>query len=260
LGKKVERLKGKWLSEQEVWSLLTAADHPRDKALLGVTWEGGFRIGESLGLTIGNCKRKSYGFDVTVSGKTGTRTMQIVVTAPLLEMWLYNHPDKDNKQAPVFLRLKDGFYGSRHKPIGLTAADQLIKKIARRVGLKKDVSIHWLRHTQCTFYADNGVSDEEMRKIFGWKPGSKMPSRYTHLSGSHTRRTVLTLRGVTSEKVEPKSTLMQPKKCLRCGDREKAQKIVEKEKKKDQVWRLLMEPGVVERLQKVLEKEGIKIE
>jgi len=26
------------------------------------------------------------------------------------------------------------------------------------------------------------------------------------------------LRGVTSEKVEPKSTLMQPKKCLRCGE------------------------------------------
>ena len=101
--KKVEwegKLKDKWLTENEIYELLGSADHPRDKALAGITWEGGFRSGEVLGLRIGNCKKKSYGFDVIVSGKTGTRTMQIVLTTPLLETWLYYHPMKHDKQAP----------------------------------------------------------------------------------------------------------------------------------------------------------------
>ena len=213
-----EKLKEKWLTERQMYDLLGAADHPRNKALIGLPWEGGFRPGEALALNVGDCKKASYGFDVTVSGKTGTRTMPIVLTAPLLETWLYHHPEKDNPQAPLFTRLKAGPHGPRLERIKIGAADALIKSLCRLAGIKKKVSMHWLRHTQCTSYADHDINEKKMRSIFGWGPHSKMPSRYSHITGRHTKPTVLALRGVQEIKVKQKPRLMKPKKCFRCGE------------------------------------------
>ena len=262
-----KKLKNKWLSEQEIWKLLAAADHPRDKSLIGVTWEGGFRREEVLGLTVGDCKKKSYGFDITVSGKTGTRTLQIVLMAPLLEMWLYNHPAKNDPQSGLWLRLVGGRWGTQFEPIKVGAADKIIKKLAKRAGIRKKVSLHWLRHTQCTFYADNDVNEAKMREIFGWTPNSKMPSRYTHLSGRSSKKTVLALRGVKKIEEKVKADIMQPKTCLRCGetnifdakfcrkcgtvlDREEAERIVKEEKETRRMMELLRNPNVIRVLER----------
>lgn len=265
-----KRLKDKWLSEREIWKLLEAADHPRDKALVGVTWEGGFRMAEVLGLRIGDCKKKSYGFDVTVSGKTGTRTMQLVLMAPLLELWLYNHPGKNDPQAALWVRLADGRWGSRFQSIRKDRAEKIIKKLSKRAGIRKNVSFHWLRHSQCTFYADSDVNEAKMREIFGWTSTSKMPSRYTHLTGRSSKKTVLALRGV--EKVEEKvsARILAPKKCLRCGesnsfdalycqkcatvlDPKEAAEIVKKQELLDRVAKLFEKKGFLERLEKAVE-------
>jgi len=204
----------KILTEAEVRSLIQAADNPRDKAMVGLCWEGGFRIGELLSITVGDCEKTGVGYNVKVTGKTGTRIMPIILTAPLLEMWLYSHPAKQDKQSLLWLRLHSNRYG----PIGETGADHMIKKLARRAGLRRNVHWHMLRHTQATFYAKNNVNEEQMRKIFGWEKDSNMPSLYTHLTTRDIEETVLALRGVKKIEKTVKAQTLEPRTCLRCGE------------------------------------------
>ena len=154
------KLKDKWLSESEVWSLIGAADHPRDKALFGTTWEGGFRDCEILPLKIGDCRKTSYGFDLTVSGKTGTRTVPICLTAPLLEMWFYNHPAHNDPQSFVWIRRKAGKFGSRFERLKIGIVNRTLKKTAGQAGIRKNVSLYWLRHTQATWVAQQDMNED----------------------------------------------------------------------------------------------------
>jgi integrase len=209
------KLKGKWLSENEVALLIENADSTRDKALVGVCWEGGFRAGELLGLRIGDCKRASYGFDLMVSGKTGTGLVPIVLTAPLLDQWLSCHPRRDDKNAFVFIRRK----GSGFEPILVASADKMLHRIVARAGIQKRVTLHWLRHTQATYVADHDVNEEKMRKMFRWAKGSAMPSRYTHLTGEDAKRTKLALVGVEKVEERTEQSKLTPRSCFGCGER-----------------------------------------
>jgi site-specific recombinase XerD/ribosomal protein L40E len=261
------------LSETEVRALIQAADNPRDKAMVGVCWEGGFRIGELLSIIIESCEKTGTGYNLKVTGKTGTRVMPIVLTAPLLEMWLYNHPAKDNKQSPLWVRL----HGNRYESIGTVGVDHMIKKLARRAGIQRNVHWHMLRHTQATFYARNNVNEEQMRKVFGWEKDSNMPSLYTHLTARDVEETVLALRGIKKAEKTVKTQTLEPRTCFRCGEnnpfdadyclkcgttltREKAEKAIHREEVLDAVCEFLKNPEnldkLIERREQLREKVG----
>ena len=95
------------LTEQEIDSLLKAAEHPRDKAFIAMLYELGARIGEIGGLRIKNVSRDEYSFIVDLKGKTGHRTPRIVMSDPYLSAWLNAHPLKDDPNAPLWTLLGD---------------------------------------------------------------------------------------------------------------------------------------------------------
>jgi hypothetical protein len=66
------------------------------------------------------------------------------------------------------------------------------------------VNPHLLRHTRATEAARSGWNEEQMRKFFGWAPGSPMPSTYTHLTAEDMRERVLKDRGGSGPKQEPR--------------------------------------------------------
>jgi hypothetical protein len=49
---------------------------------------------------------------------------------------------------------------------------------------------HDFRHTRATEAARDNWNEEKMRCYFGWKPGSRMPSLYTHLALGDLREQV----------------------------------------------------------------------
>jgi len=265
-----ERLKGKHLSEGEFWQILNAVDHPRDKAMLCVGVAGGLRPGELLGLRVGDVKASSAGFMVTVSGKTGTRTFAMSLFAPALLLWLQHHPKRDDFDAPLWVRLKAGVKGL-WEPLGYDGADRNFKRFARRAGVAKKVSLHWLRHTKVTWTfrrKDVRVSDDMARKMFGWTKNSSMPARYSHLTGADTVDAFLALDGVkeVTRKIEEPSCLA-PKKCLGCGEVnifdalfcrkcglplsvEEAERILERNRKIEKVAELLEDLDLEELLKR----------
>lgn len=259
-----KKLRDKWLSEDEVYRMIDVADNPQDKAVVGVGIEGALCANELLGLRVGDCEAKGYGFDVTVSrDKTDlTNCFPVVLFAPLLANHLNHHPQKNVRDAPMWICRRGKNAGKALEYIGV---NRLVGRLAKRAGIHRTVTAHFLRHTKVTWtYQQKRVriSDELACKMFRWKPGSAMPKRYAHLTGADGKEAMLALAGVEEvvTKIE-KPSLLRPKKCFKCGeantfdakfckacstvlDREEAEKVVEKQRVIDDLFETLSDPEV----------------
>ena len=179
-----KKLKNKWLTKKQFYKLLDVVDNPRDKALICVCLEGGLRLGELLGLKIKDVHVASYGYDMAVSGKTGSSSFPMVLFAPILKNWLNHHPFKHDPDSPLWVRRK----GLAKDQICSYTVFLLLKKYAKHAGLPH-ISLHWLRHSKITWTAKDKnvrISDEVAKKLFRWSKNSRMYSHYTHLHGVDT--------------------------------------------------------------------------
>lgn len=228
-----KKLKDKAFSEDEMYRLLDVIDSPRDRAFFAVGADGGLRPGELIGMNIGDCKPESYGFDIVVSGKTGTRVVQLVWSASVLRFWLNHHPLRYKRDAPLWIQ-RSGYGFGR---ISYSSMNKFhMKKYCERAGIfrwktvkdKKTgqskqinaVSLHYLRHTCATWTAKNNkvhVSVATANEMFGWTRNSPMWLRYMHITGKDSKTTKLALAGIKDLEDEAPNVLTQTK-CLNCSE------------------------------------------
>lgn len=239
-----KKLAKKAFTEEEFYKLLNVIDNPRDKAFIGVGGEGGLRPGELLGLNVGDCEPAPYGFIITVSGKTGTRPVPIVLFAPLLKTWLNHHPQRKNKEAPLWVQRgrinKNVFTRVTYWPMNAYHLKRYCKlagiyrpKIAKCKGkdgkiITKEVngaSLHYLRHTKVTWTAKNRkvhIGIKQANKMFGWSPNSTRYLHYSHIAGQDSEDAFLELAGVKEVDEPAKPSMLLRKKCLGCGEQNSA--------------------------------------
>lgn len=200
------------LTEDEIKGLAEACDNLRDRAFVLVLYESGCRIGEILGMKIKHIQANEYGFALTVSGKTGSRRVLILSSAPALANWLNIHPYRNNPESYVWLGLSNR---NKNEPLVYPGVLMMLKKIAERAGIKKRVNPHSFRHARATHLA-NHLTEAQMKQYFGWVQGSDMASIYVHLSGRDVDSALLKLNGIKIDerKVEER---LKAQTCPRCG-------------------------------------------
>lgn len=204
------------LTEEEVLKLVETADNQRDKALVMTLYESGCRVGELLTARIRNVAFNENGATITVTGKTGSRRILLISSAPLLGSWLENHPAKNNPDALLWVTKFNRVSGEKHPPLGYAAVNKLLNKLRERAGISKRIYPHLFRHTRATHLA-NKLTEAQMKQIFGWTPDSGMASVYVHLSGRDVDNALLELHGLrTQTQNDPKIKL---KICPRCSER-----------------------------------------
>jgi len=205
------KLPDELLTKPEVMEMVKAADHPRDKAIIGILYEGGIRVGELASLRIKNVVFDEHGAVIKVKGKAGERRVRIVTFASSLAQWLEMHPRRDDKEAPLWVNLS-----TNYKKEGITydALSKNIKRIAKKAGIKKNVTPHLFRHSRATHLA-NYLTEAEMKEVFGWVQSSKMAATYVHLSGRNIDNKILRIHGI-NVKDEDKEEELKPVKCPRC--------------------------------------------
>ena len=193
-------------------TLIRAMDHPRDRAIIAVTFDTGARLDEIASLKIGALTlHREYGM-VALHGKTGTRDVAFVRALPYLGTWLNMHPAPSDRDAPLWVALGGGHEG---EGMAYSSVADVFARAAKSSGLP--LSAHDMRHGRATEVAQLGWNEEKMRKFFGWRPGSSMPARYTHLAAQDVKDQVLQDAGIaTEERPEPKG---MPVKCPNCGHR-----------------------------------------
>jgi len=200
------------LTEEDVKALIEAADHIRDKALISVLYDAGLRIGELLSLRIRHVKFDQRGATLIVYGKTGMRRLLIIASAPHLLNWINNHPFRDDPDAPLWVGIGSS---NKNQPLDYGSVRMMLRRTARKAGLKKAVNPHLFRHSRATYLAKY-LTEAQMCEYFGWVQGSRMPSIYVHLSGRDVDGALLKIYGMEEEeKVE--EPRLKPRKCPRCG-------------------------------------------
>ncbi len=202
------------LSEEEIMRMIEVARHPRDKALIAVGYEGGFRVSELAGIRIGDVEfmvvNGHLKAKVRVYGKTGERRIPLVMSAPILKAWLDVHPMRYDPEAVVFCSISNRKLG---EPMEYRAFSRIIKILAKKAGIKKRVHPHILRHSRATVLAKY-LPEAVLCEYFGWVQGSDIPAVYVHLSGRDLDEAIDRLYEIGEEE---KPKVVKPRKCPRCG-------------------------------------------
>lgn len=214
-GDKRENKKPEVLTEDEIFRMIEAAKHPRDKALIALGYEAGLRVSELAGIKWKDIEWDDNLTKVKVRGKTGERKLPIVIAAKYLREWMKCHPSYDgtdvDSDAYVFVNIGSPRYG---QPMEYRMINKIIKKAAKNAGIKKRVYPYILRHSRATILA-NYLTEHQMNVFFGWVQGSDMPRTYVHLSGRDIDAAMKKVYGINDGAEEPKIAI--PKKCPRCG-------------------------------------------
>lgn len=162
--------------------------------MLSVFFEGAFRPGELLPMTVGSVQFLQDYCVVSTRGKTGQKRIPLIVSFRPLLRWLSEHPMKENPGAPLWPALDTGHVGHQltygHFRI-------IVRKTAARAGLAKAIWPYLFRHSQLTNMADK-LTDSKLTLFAGWTMGTKVTRRYVHWSGRDLDKSLLAIHGLTS--------------------------------------------------------------
>ncbi len=208
-----DKLPEEMLVEEEVKKLIENAKNPRDKAIIILLWETGARIGELIDLTIGSIEDHKHGYKLVVDGKTGSRRLPLIESVPYLNKWLEEHPDRENKESPLWVNIGEVNEG---KKMTYHAIGKMLNDVSNRANIDKPVNPHHFRHSRATYMATR-FTEAQMCEWFGWVQSSDIPSKYTHLSGRDIDSDYASLHGVEEDEDRKESKLI-PDECPRCGE------------------------------------------
>jgi integrase/recombinase XerD len=209
--KKIDtKLPEQLLTQNDILALIKSAPNIRDKAFIATLYESGARISEIGTLKIKHISFDEYGIKASLSGKTGSRTIRLITSCKYLTDWINQHPNKDNKEAPLWV-------GNITKELlNYTSLSKLLKVARKRAGINKPINPHSFRHARATELAQC-LTEQQLKNYLGWTAGSDMATVYVHLSGKDMDNAMLSMHGLMPKKSDEESKLM-PKKCLVCGE------------------------------------------
>ena len=194
---KVNKLPEQLLTQEEIERMINCSSNPRDKAFVAVLAESGARVSE-----IGNLQLNKVAFDdkgcvIDVNGKTGSRRIRLISSAPLLANWIANHPRSNITDGPLWVSNNNPF-----NHLTYSRLFSILTSAAVSAGIQKRIHPHLFRHSRATCLAAN-LTEAQMKVFFGWTPGSEMASIYVHLSCRDIDPFIVRLNNQRTESILP---------------------------------------------------------
>ncbi len=252
--KKVQNIltKDDLITIEEYNKLMLNATDIKDKVLIALLKETGCRIGELMTLTIERVAwdEENECYQLNVYGKTKFRIVPVIENIKLLKQYLETHEFKNEPKSALF----NAEYST--KPYSHGAIRKRLKKVLKNTGITKRIHPHLFRHTDITEKA-GALSDQVMKKLYGWTADSKMLDTYSHLTNNtvttklkeyHDRKESKDVR-ISKALEQIKKMLLTKQKVIEIGFEE----IKKNPEEREQFVKLLME---VSKLNKIEKKEG----
>ncbi|MEW6375931.1 MAG: site-specific tyrosine recombinase/integron integrase [Thermodesulfobacteriota bacterium] len=160
------------LSKEEVTKILSSVDNVKHKALLMVVYSAGLRVGEVVRLKTEDIdsNRKL----IHIKGAKGRKDRYTLLSEKALEI-LKQYLRKYRPEKWLFGGAKEGRY------LSARTADKIFKNACEKAGIKKDVSLHVLRHSFATHLLEGGTDLRYIQELLGHSH-SKTTEIYTHVS------------------------------------------------------------------------------
>ncbi len=181
-----------FLEVKEVEALLMAPDTTtpqgqRDRAILEVLYASGIRIGELVGLNVGDFDRRRG--EIRVLGKGDKERVALLGRPAILalEQYLRDGRGKLAKSDKATNALFLNRFGDR---LSARSVNYLLDKYAKKAGLEKRVTPHILRHTFATHLLDRGADLRVVQELLG-HVRLATTQIYTHVTQSQARKVYL---------------------------------------------------------------------
>jgi integrase/recombinase XerD len=180
------------LSIHDINNLISAIDLSkpegmRNKAMLEVLYGCGLRVSELTGLKISNLYMEIE--FIKILGKGDKERLVPIGSEAIkfLNIWL--------KDVRVHLDIKNGhedfvFLNRRGAALTRTMVFIIIKDLAKKVGIKKNISPHTFRHSFATHLIEGGADLRAVQEMLGHE-SITTTEIYTHLDRDYLRDTII---------------------------------------------------------------------
>jgi len=160
------------LSREEIKKILNAVSNIKHKAILTLMYSAGLRVGEVV-------KLKPEDIDserklIHIRGSKGRKDRYTILSDIALEI-LREYWKKEKPRKWLFPSW------NIDKHITTRTAQKIFKNACKKAGIKKDVTVHSLRHSFATHLLESGIDLRYIQEILGHK-SSKTTEIYTHVS------------------------------------------------------------------------------
>lgn len=147
------------LTEAEVHRMVERTGNERDRVLLLTIYAGGLRREDACRLKWRDLTERDHGSgQITAFGKGGKTGFILLPPSVLKEIMVLRRKKSGTlagEDEPVFAsRKKNTARGGHLDP---SQVNRIVKKAAKKAGLSKDVSPHWLRHSHATHAKRRGA-------------------------------------------------------------------------------------------------------
>jgi len=180
------------LSIEEIDMLFAAIDHStpegqRNRAMLETMYSCGLRVSELTGLCISNLYLE-IGF-IRVIGKGNKERLVPVGSKAVEQITLYREYTR-----PHIPQIKTGsedilFLNRRGSGLSRVMVFMILKELAEKAGLKKNIHPHTLRHSFATHLVEAGADLRAVQEMMGHK-SITTTEIYTHLDRGYLRQTL----------------------------------------------------------------------
>lgn len=175
-----EKLAERILEETDVLRMIALENMPRNKCLLLTFYAGGFRVAELCSLKWSDLQGRDQAGQITVFGK-GSKTRTVLMPSSVWNALQALRGDA-GEDAPVFRSRKGGHLDE-------SQVWRIVRKAAKRAGIEKEVSCHWLRHAHASHALDRGAPIHLVQSTLGHSSvattGKYLHARPTESSGSY---------------------------------------------------------------------------
>ncbi|MEK3951242.1 site-specific tyrosine recombinase/integron integrase [Paenibacillus sp. FSL H7-0703] len=160
------------LSLNEVMRLLKVVKNLKHKAILYLTYTSGLRVSEVVRLRLEDCDRERKVLKVRQGkGRKDRQTLLSEAAFAVVEQYIGVEQPADW----LFPGQREG----RH--LTERSAQKVFEKALAEAGIRKQVSIHSLRHSFATHLLENGIDLRYIQELLGHQ-SVRTTERYTHVS------------------------------------------------------------------------------
>ncbi len=160
------------LSKEEVKKILWAPVNLKHRAMLSLIYACGLRRGELLNLKPADIA-SSRGLLIIRQSK-GNKDRVVPIPEKLVEILRDYYKAYRPKEWLFEGQVKGRKYSS-------SSLHETIKKCVAKAGIRKPVSLHWLRHSYATHFLESGTDLRYIQELLGHK-SSRTTEIYTHVS------------------------------------------------------------------------------
>ena len=153
------------LSKEEAWAMLQRAKLLKHKILIGLLYGCGLRCAEARSVRLEDLDFDRMQLKV-VQGK-GRKDRYVPLSVHLIR-GLKKYIEAEKPQEYLFngqpIKRAGGDFDSRYSQRGV---QWVIKQVAKAAGVKKEVSVHTLRHTYATHLLEDGMDIVTLKDLLG---------------------------------------------------------------------------------------------